>query len=148
MGANYKGMASNYVSSDGLAFPMQAHIVTAQEWARRDHPCLREGEQAGNEGDASVPSPHSPSPAPTGREALPKRDHTIAICDKAFGQPSLLFLARLAICCTCSRCSHVAEEEVTGPFLMIMLVVGTALAHPGADEASARRRRTSHVMHG
>jgi len=29
------------------------------------------------QGDASVPSPHNPSPAPTGTKALPKRCHTI-----------------------------------------------------------------------
>ena len=30
-----------------------------------------------DEGDASVPSPHNPSPAPTGTKALPRRHHNI-----------------------------------------------------------------------
>src|SRR5438477_470857 len=29
------------------------------------------------QGDASVPSPHNPTPAPTGRKALPRRHHAI-----------------------------------------------------------------------
>ena len=32
-----------------------------------------------SQGDASVPSPHNPSPAPTGTKGLPGRGHTIPI---------------------------------------------------------------------
>ncbi len=40
-------------------------------------PWSREHLLPSRKGDASVPSPHNPSPAPTGSKALPRRCHTI-----------------------------------------------------------------------
>ena len=41
-------------------------------------PWSREHLLPSSEGDASVPSPHNPSPAPTGTKALPRRCDTIS----------------------------------------------------------------------
>src|SRR5438270_5770860 len=40
------------------------------------------------QGDASVPSPHNPSPAPTGTKALPRRHHNIPTLERESATPA------------------------------------------------------------
>jgi hypothetical protein len=40
---------------------------------------------AGHEGDASVPAPHNPTPAPTGMKSLLRRCHTIPLRESLYG---------------------------------------------------------------
>jgi hypothetical protein len=53
-------------------------VGAGAEWMRREDACVALGgggkrAQQQDEGDASVPSPHNPTPAPTGTKGLPRR---------------------------------------------------------------------------
>ena|SRR6266487_3860347 len=66
-------------------------LASLSSWSREGLPFLL--------GDASVPTPHNPSPAPTGTKGLPRRRHNIPTLESSIPasterpHPSSFFLA-------------------------------------------------------